>query len=46
MAGQLLTNFGPDDERKAVIAECTESYDVGDAGAEWPNNIISRRAVV
>jgi hypothetical protein len=29
-----------------VIRECTEHYDVGSADAEWPNNIISQKAVV
>lgn len=46
MAGSPLTHFEPDGDRFAVIRECTESYGVGDPDAEWPNNIISRRAVV
>jgi hypothetical protein len=35
-----------DPNRLAVIGECMNNYNVGDADAEWPNNIISRRAVV
>lgn len=46
MAGSLLTNFEPDPERLAVIRECMEHYDVGEPEAEWPNNLVSRRAVV
>lgn len=41
-----LTRFEPDPERLAAIRECMEHYDVGDPGAEWPNNLISRWAVV
>jgi hypothetical protein len=36
----------PDPIRLSVILECMETYEVGEAWAEWPNNIISRRAVV
>jgi hypothetical protein len=46
MAKAPLTRFEPDPERLAVIRECMEHYDVGDPSAEWPNNLISRRAVV
>jgi hypothetical protein len=46
MAGAPLTHFDPDPDRLAVIRECMEHYDVGRLDAEWPNNIISRRAVV
>jgi hypothetical protein len=46
MAGKPITHFEPDEDRLAVIRECTEHHDVGDPEAEWPNNIISRRAVV
>jgi hypothetical protein len=46
MAGTPITHFEPDAERLAVIRECMEHYEVGDPEAEWPNNIISRRAVV
>lgn len=35
-----------DPERFNVIKECTESYGVGDAGADWPNNILSQHTVV
>lgn len=46
MANDVIRDFEPDSERLAVIAECMQNYDVGDADAEWPNNILSRRAVV
>lgn len=46
MPGPLLTEFPPDPVRFRVIRECTERYDVGSPDAEWPNNIISNRAVV
>jgi hypothetical protein len=46
MPGTPITQFGPDPDRFAVIRECTEHYAVGDPEAEWPNNIVSRRAVV
>ncbi|GGF46370.1 hypothetical protein GCM10007301_02330 [Azorhizobium oxalatiphilum] len=39
-------NVTPDPERLAIIAACMDSYDVGEADAEWPNNIISRFAAV
>lgn len=33
--------------KQGVLAECMEAYEVGDdKDAEWPNNLISRRAVV
>jgi hypothetical protein len=44
--GNLLTGFEPDADRLAVIRECMESYGVGSATAEWPNNLISKQAVV
>jgi hypothetical protein len=37
-------NVQIDPDRLAVIRECMENYDVGDADAEWPNNVI--RAVL
>lgn len=46
MPGTLIASFDPDPDRLAVIHECMENYEVGDPDAEWPNNIISRRAVV
>jgi hypothetical protein len=46
MSGSTITHFEQDPERLAVLAECMENYDVGEPGAEWPNNMISRRAVV
>lgn len=46
MADALITHFEPDPERLAVIRECMDNHGVGTPEAEWPNNIISRRAVV
>src|SRR5688500_664220 len=46
MAGVPITQFEPDPVKRELLRACMENYDVGDAGAEWPNNIISRRAVV
>jgi hypothetical protein len=46
MAGVPITHFEPDADKLASIRECMENYDVGDPEAEWPNNIISRRALV
>jgi hypothetical protein len=46
MASTPITHFEPDAERLAVIRECMEHYEVGSPEAEWPNNIISRQAVV
>lgn len=42
----LVTDLQPDDERLAVLRPCMEHYGVGDGAAEWPNNLLSRRAVV
>lgn len=36
----------PDPERLSIVRECMENYEVGEAEAEWPNNILSRRTVV
>lgn len=46
LAREPLLHFEPDPERLAVIRECMKNYEVGDPNAEWPNNIISRRAIV
>src|SRR5262249_5780931 len=46
MAAPPITHFEPDEEKFATIRACVDNYEVGDPGAEWPNNIISRRAVV
>ena len=46
MTKEPLTQFEPDPERLAIISFCMEHHDVGDPGAEWPNNIISRHTVV
>ena len=46
MAGTPITQFELDAGRLAVIRECMENYDVGAPDVEWPNNIISRHAVV
>ena len=42
----MIVELKPDPARLEVIHECMENYDVGDANAEWPNNVISRHAVV
>ena len=46
MAGEDFTHFDPDPDRLSLIRLCMDSFGVGDPGAEWPNNIISRKAVV
>jgi hypothetical protein len=45
MALPPITHFEPDPACLAVIEQCTDSFDVGDDDAEWPNNMISRHAV-
>ena len=40
-----ISDFDLDLARLAPLRECMENYDVGDPTAEWPNNIISRKAV-
>ena len=40
-----ITDFDLDLARLAPLRECMDNYDIGDAKAEWPNNIISRKAV-
>jgi hypothetical protein len=42
----MLRQFDPDAGRLAVLRQCTENYDIGDPGAEWQNNILSRKLVV
>lgn len=42
----MTVELKPDPARLAVIRECMENYDIGDANAEWPNNVISRHAIV
>ena len=42
----LITYFDTDPARLAPLRECMENYDIGSPDAEWPNNIISRKAVV
>lgn len=39
----LLPRIDPN--RLAILRECMEHYDVGDPGADWPNNVVSRRAL-
>ncbi len=39
-------HFAPDPKLLAVLAECIDSYGIGDLNAEWPNNILSRRTIV
>jgi hypothetical protein len=46
MAQAAITHFDLDPELLAVLHECTENYGVGNPGAEWPNNILSRKTVV
>jgi hypothetical protein len=41
-----IVHFAPDPARRAVLAECTDHYDIGDPHAEWPNNILSRETIV
>jgi hypothetical protein len=41
-----ITDFELDLARLAPLRECMDNYDIGDPKAEWPNNIISRKAVV
>lgn len=40
-----ITEFDLDPDRLAPLRECMDNYDIGDPEAEWPNNIISRKAV-
>jgi hypothetical protein len=42
----MITQFSPDADRLAVLRPCIESGDLGEPDAEWPNNIISRNAIV
>jgi hypothetical protein len=42
----MITHFDPAPDRFAVLRPCIESGDCGDAGAEWPNNILSKHTVV
>ena len=46
MAGKAITHFDPDPAKLSCIGECMENYDVGSPDADWPNNIISRKAIV
>lgn len=41
-----LTTFDIDPDCSAALKECMDSYDVGTPDAEWPNNLLSRCAVV
>jgi hypothetical protein len=41
-----LTHFEPDPDRLACLGECLDLHGLGPAEAEWPNNMISRRAIV
>jgi len=40
-----ITDFDLDPARLAPLRECMDNYGIGDPNAEWPNNIISRKAV-
>jgi hypothetical protein len=46
MPPHQTAHLQPSASRQAVIAKCLEHYDVGSPEAEWPNNMISRLAVV
>lgn len=35
----------PDSDVQRLYEECQNNYDVGDDTAEWPNNLVSKRAV-
>ena len=41
-----IHRFSLDEQKLSVLCECMEHYGVGDPQAEWPNNVISRTAVV
>jgi len=41
-----ITYFDLDPSRLVPLRECMDNYGIGDPEAEWPNNIISRKAVV
>lgn len=41
-----ITNFKMSAARRKPLWECMKDYGVGDKGAEWPNNILSKRTVV
>ena len=45
MADATVRDCRVDEGRLAPIRECMENYGVGAAGAEWPHNCISTRAV-
>ena len=42
----MITHFDPDPDRFAVLRPCIESGACGDPDAEWPNNMLSRDAVI
>lgn len=42
----LITSFEIDTELFPPLRECQDSYEIGDPKAEWPNNVISTKAVV
>jgi len=46
MNNSTIRHFDLAPDLSATLAECMDNYDVGDPDADWPNNIISRRAVV
>ena len=43
---ELLRQFEVDEDKMQVLAQCMDAYGVGGPDAEWPNNMISRHAVV
>ena len=46
MAKSHITHFDLDPNRLPPLSACMDHYDVGDPNAEWPNNLISRKAMV
>src|SRR6266508_1720971 len=42
----MITDFELDPDKLEIIQDCMDNYDVGCPEAEWPNNIVSRKAVV
>ena len=40
-----ITDFDLDPARLAPLRQCMANYGIGDPNAEWPNNMISRKAV-
>lgn len=45
MAGTPIAHFDIASDPHPAFAECVDNYGVGSSEAEWPNNMISRKAV-